>query len=101
VLFFIHGGVWREGSKDAFVTQGRAFARQGIGFVAINYRLSPAVKHPAHVEDVAKAFAWVHANLGKRGANAEQIFVCGHSAGGHLAALLGTDKSHLETHKLS
>ncbi|MFO0841310.1 MAG: alpha/beta hydrolase [Gemmataceae bacterium] len=101
VLFFIHGGGWNKGKKDGFAAHGRAFARQGIGFVATNYRLTPVVKHPGHVEDVAQAFAWCHANLGKRGADVKQMFVSGHSAGGHLCALLATDEGYLKRHKLS
>jgi acetyl esterase/lipase len=49
---------------------------------------------------VARAFAWTHKNIAKYGGNAEQIFVSGHSAGGHLAALLGTDESQLKAVKL-
>jgi acetyl esterase/lipase len=101
VFFFIHGGAWRGGKKDLYGPIGKTFAAQGIAFVATNYRLSPKVKHPAHIEDVAQAFAWVVGNLGKRGANLKQVFVSGHSAGGHLAALLATDESYLKTHKLS
>lgn len=101
VFFFIHGGGWRNGSKNGFGEHGKTFASQGIAFVATNYRLSPAVKHPAHAEDVAKAFAWVHANLPKRGANVKHLYVSGHSAGGHLAALLATDERYLKSHKLS
>ncbi len=97
VFFFIHGGGWRNGSKNGFARHGQTFARHGIAFVAINYRLT---QHPEHVQDVARAFAWAHANLGKRGANTDLIFVSGHSAGGHLAALLATDESHLKAHKL-
>src|SRR5689334_510250 len=52
VFFFIHGGAWRFGSKDGMGRHGRMFARRGIGFVAINYRLSPKVKHPEHIKDV-------------------------------------------------
>jgi acetyl esterase/lipase len=100
VLFFIHGGGWTAGNKAGFGGHGQLFASKGIAFVATNYRLSPAVKHPEHIKDVAKAFAWVHANLGKDGANLEQIFVSGHSAGGHLAALLASDESYLKEHKL-
>jgi acetyl esterase/lipase len=97
VLFFIHGGGWRKGSNKGFARHGTMFARHGIGFVAINYRLT---EHPEHIQDVARAFAWAHANLGKRGAKTDLIFVSGHSAGGHLAALLATDESHLKAHKL-
>jgi acetyl esterase/lipase len=101
VLFFIHGGGWSKGKKDGFAAHGKMFAARGIGFVATNYRLSPAVKHPGHIEDVAQAFAWCRANLGKRGADLKQIYVSGHSAGGHLAALLATDESYLNKHKLT
>jgi acetyl esterase/lipase len=97
VFFFIHGGGWTRGSKDGFAKAGQMFARHGIGCVAINYRLT---RHPEHIQDVARAFAWAHAKLGKHGANTKAIFVSGHSAGGHLAALLATDESHLKAHKL-
>src|SRR5262245_20984826 len=53
VLVFVHGGTWRSGRKERYAPLGRVFARQGIGTVVINYRLSPQVKHPAHVQDVA------------------------------------------------
>jgi acetyl esterase/lipase len=101
VLFFVHGGAWRSGSKELYGPLGRLFARNGVGTVIINYRLSPKVKHPAHIEDVARAFAWTHRNIGKHGGRADRIFVCGHSAGGHLVALLSTDESHFKAHNLS
>jgi acetyl esterase/lipase len=101
VYFFIHGGAWRNGSKDLYAPIGKMFAARGIGYVATNYRLSPKVKHPAHIEDVARAFAWVVGNIAKHGGNPKQIYLSGHSAGGHLAALLATDESYLKTHKLS
>ena len=66
-----------------------------------NYRLSPEVKHPAHVEDVAKAFAWTCENVAKYGGSAEKLFVCGHSAGGHLVALLATDPTYLKAENRS
>jgi acetyl esterase/lipase len=70
-------------------------------FVSANYRLSPAVQHPEHVKDVARAFAWTHKNIAKYGGRTDQIFVCGHSAGGHLAALLATDETYLKAEGLS
>ncbi len=101
ILFFIHGGGWRGGSKNGFAKHGQTAASHGIGFVSVGYRLSPKVIHPEHVKDVAQAFAWVVKNLPKRGANVEQIYVSGHSAGGHLAALLATDEDYLKKYKLS
>lgn len=101
VLFFVHGGTWKSGDKKLYPPLGQVFAKNGIGTVVVNYRLSPKVKHPAHIEDVARAFAWTHANIGKHGGRTDQLFVCGHSAGGHLVALLATDETYLKAHKLS
>jgi len=105
VLFFVHGGGWRSGDKnyllDVYGHLGRTLARNGVGAVVTNYRLSPKVQHPAHVQDVAKAFAWTYHNIAKHGGNAEEIVVCGHSAGGHLVALLALDPQYLEAEKLS
>jgi acetyl esterase/lipase len=96
VLIFVHGGTWKSGNKDLYEPLGKLYAKNGIGTVIINYRLSPKVKHPAHIEDVARAFAWVHANIGKRGGDAANLFVCGHSAGGHLVSLLSTNETYLK-----
>jgi acetyl esterase/lipase len=101
VLFFVHGGAWRSGNKNLYGPIGRTFARNGVGAVIINYRLSPKFKHPAHIQDVARAFAWTHRNIGKYGGKQDRIFVCGHSAGGHLVALLACDESHLKAEKLT
>lgn len=100
-LFFIHGGGWTGGSRSGFDRIGRTFARNGVAFVSTGYRLSPKVQHPAHVQDVAKGFAWTVANIGKYGGDPGAIFVSGHSAGGHLAALLATDEDYLKAEKLS
>jgi len=101
VLFFVHGGAWKSGDKSLYAPLGQRFAGLGIGTVVISYRLSPKVQHPAHVQDVARAFAWTKANVGKYGGKADEVFVCGHSAGGHLVALLATDDSYLKAQKCS
>lgn len=104
VLFFVHGGAWVIGDKNQFgiySALGQNFARQGIGTVVTNYRLSPKVQHPEHIKDVARAFAWTHRNIAKHGGKPDQIFACGHSAGGHLVALLGTDETYLKNEGLS
>src|SRR5438067_2294542 len=86
VLFFVHGGSWRSGDRGLYGKVASIFARNGVGMVVPSYRLSPKVKHPAHVEDVARAFAWTCKNIGSHGGRADQIFLCGHSAGGHLVS---------------
>jgi acetyl esterase/lipase len=104
VIFFVHGGAWLHGNKNQFGMYSAlalSWARHGIGTVSINYRLSPGVKHPQHVKDVARAFAWTRKHIAEYGGRADQIFVCGHSAGGHLVALLATDEKYLQAEGLS
>lgn len=104
VLFFVHGGAWRTGDKNYFGVYGaigQFFARHGIGAVVTNYRLSPAVLHPEHIKDVARAFAWTYKHIAEYGGRSDQIFVCGHSAGGHLVALLATDDDYLKEQGLT
>jgi acetyl esterase/lipase len=101
VVLFVHGGSWKSGNKNLYAGVGDSFARNGIGMVICNYRLSPEVQHPAHVEDVARAFAWTHENVAKYGGKVENLFLCGHSAGGHLVSLLATDPTYLKAEKRS
>lgn len=101
VLFFIHGGAWTTGDRKLYGLLGRVFARNGVATVVISYRLSPGVQHPAHIEDVASAFAWTHKHIGEYGGRADRIFVTGQSAGGHLAALLAADEKYLKAHELT
>ena len=105
VLFFVHGGAWRHGDKSSFLgfygLLASSWARHGIGVVVPNYRLSPGVSHPEHIKDVARAFAWTHRNISKYGGRADEVFVSGHSAGGHLVALLATDESYLKAQGLT
>lgn len=72
-----------------------------MAFVSVGYCLSPKVKYPAHIQDVAKGFAWTLANIGKFGGNPGALFLSGHSAGGHLAAPLATDDDYLKAEKPS
>jgi len=99
-VVFFHGGAWRQGDKALYGGLGRRFAEDGIALAAANYRLSPEVKHPEHVRDCARAFAWVRSNIARHGGDPERLFVMGHSAGGHLAALLALHPKHLEDVKV-
>jgi acetyl esterase/lipase len=75
-------------------------ANHGVAVASISYRLYPQVKHPGQVQDVAKAFAWVKSHIADHCGDPSRVHVCGHSAGGHLAALLGTDGSYLAAEHL-
>ncbi len=94
-IVWIHGGAWKEGDRKLYDQLGKRFAEEGISLAAISYRLSPAVKHPEHARDAARAFAWIHANIARHGGDPERLFLMGHSAGGHLSALLAADPKYL------
>jgi acetyl esterase/lipase len=94
VLVFAHGGAWMFGTNDWFGPLGRSLAKAGIDCVAANYRLSPRVIHPAHAEDMAGAVAWAVRNAGEYGGDPNRVFAGGHSAGGHLAALVALDPKY-------
>ena len=104
VVLLVHGGAWQVGDKNScglYASVGEFLARNGIGAVLPNYRLSPQVRHPEHVKDVARAFAWTREHLGRLGGRVDRLFLIGHSAGGHLVSLLTTDPSYLAAHNLS
>ncbi|MBS0211535.1 MAG: alpha/beta hydrolase [Planctomycetes bacterium] len=103
VLVWVHGGGWRNGDKDNRSGKAlcQAWADQGTVAVGLDYRLTPAVKHPAHVEDVAAGVAWVHTNIATHGGDPRRVFLLGHSAGAHLVALVATAPQFLQAHDLA
>lgn len=99
VVLFLHGGAWTVGDKSwggKYTNVGRCLARHGIGAVLPNYRLAPAFPFPAQIDDAAQALAWTVKNIGRYGGTSHDIILCGHSAGGHLAALLATDPTYMK-----
>lgn len=97
VVIFVHGGGWRRGNKSNVDTKPSAFNQRGFVFISINYRLIPEVDIAEQVGDVAAAIAWVKNNITQYGGDPNRIFLMGHSAGAHLASLVGTDSSYLES----
>jgi acetyl esterase/lipase len=94
VLVHFHGGGWKMGDKKETKNHGIFYATHGILFISVNYRLSPVVQHPAHIEDCAVAISWVLDNIHDLGGDENRIFISGHSAGAHLAALLATNPTY-------
>lgn len=88
VLVFIHGGYWRSLDKSDHSFLAPAFVRQGACVVVPNYALCPAVTIPQIALQMTQALAWVYRHIGAHGADPQRITVVGHSAGGHLAAML-------------
>lgn len=88
LVVWIHGGGWRGGSKErCFV---KWLADDGYAVASISYRLTDKAIFPAQIHDCKAAVRWLRANAERFGYRTERIAVAGASAGGHLAALLGT-----------
>ncbi|MGM9514061.1 alpha/beta hydrolase [Roseateles sp. DB2] len=88
VLVFIHGGYWRALSKEdvSFIAPG--FTSEGAVVVIPGYDLCPSVSMERIPLQLAEALAWVWRHIADYGGDPNQIVLAGHSAGGHLAALL-------------
>ena len=98
VVVYFHGGALERGDKSQGEGLALQLTPQGIGVVSANYRLSPGVMHPAHMEDAAAAIAWTKNNIESYGGDTSRMFLSGHSAGGYLAALMSLDPSYLGAH---
>ncbi len=94
VLAYVHGGAWMRGDKSEAAGLAAGMNLQGYLVVSINYRLYPMAKFPDMIEDVKCAIRFLRANASQYNLDPQRIGAIGASAGGHLAALLGTsDKS--------
>ena len=98
VVVWIHGGGWKNGSKGG---GGRAapLLQRGYAIVDVDYRLSGVAIFPAAVKDCRAAVRWVKANATTYGWDSNRVAVMGSSAGGHLAAFIGTasDQDEFDT----
>ena len=85
---FIHGGYWQWLDKKDFSYVARAFVPAGITTVVINYGLIPAVTMAELVRQCRASIAWIVEHAASFGGDAARVTVSGHSAGGHLVAML-------------
>ena len=88
VLMFLHGGYWVIGHKDLLGFMAPAITPAPAVLVSVGYRLAPGAKHPQQVDDCRAALRWVYGHIADYGGSPDRIHVGGHSAGGHLAAML-------------
>ena len=89
-VLLIHGGGWLAGNRRELSRIAKQMASLGYTVVAIDYRLAPKDKFPAQIEDCRTAISWMVENAAKYKIDPKRLGVWGYSAGGHLAALLGT-----------
>ena len=88
LIILIHGGGWSGGDKAEMPV--KPFLDDGFAVASINYRLSQDARFPAQIEDCKAAVRWLRRNAARFNIDPDRIGVWGVSAGGHLAALLGT-----------
>jgi len=91
VVVFWHGGRWRYGDKADYRFVGAALAESGYVAVVANYRNYPQVKMPGFLGDAAQAALWSAAHAKEYGGDPKRLYLMGHSAGAHLAAMVTLD----------
>jgi acetyl esterase/lipase len=95
VVVFFYGGSWDSGNRGSYKFIGEAITSQGFITVIPDYRVYPEVLFPGFMEDPAKAATWVKSHAAEFGGDPERIFLAGHSAGAHIAAMLVLDPEFL------
>ncbi|MGH8515586.1 MAG: alpha/beta hydrolase, partial [Gammaproteobacteria bacterium] len=103
LVVFIHGGFWTLSDDEYQIgpAVAEALLPNGIAVGLVRYRLAPAAAHPAQAQDVAAAIAHLIRSADKYGFDAKRVYLAGHSAGAHLAALVALDGSYLRAQRLS
>ena len=94
LIVFVHGGAWRGGSKQDMPLGG--LVERGFAVASVDYRLSTQAKFPAQAHDIKAAIRFLRARQKDLGVDARVVVIAGSSAGGHLAAIVGTTSGNKE-----
>ncbi|MFQ5972080.1 MAG: alpha/beta hydrolase [Alphaproteobacteria bacterium] len=100
LLAFMHGGGWTNGYKEWMAFMAPALTAAGVTFASVGYRLAPRHVFPVGFEDSCRGLAWLYRHARDHGADPGRIFVGGHSAGGHYAALMAVRRDWQEALEL-
>jgi len=87
-MMFIHGGYWRSLDKKDFSFLAPAWVGAGVSLAVVNYDLCPRVGMDEIVRQMLRASRWLWLNAEQYGMDQDRLYVSGHSAGGHLTAML-------------
>ncbi|WP_109807215.1 alpha/beta hydrolase [Sphingosinithalassobacter portus] len=103
LIVFVHGGGWKRGDKGNATGEAKIthFHARGYAVASLNYRLVPAATVEQQAADIANGLAWLVGHARELGIDPSRIVLMGHSAGAHLAALVGTDPQYLRAAGLS
>jgi acetyl esterase/lipase len=97
VVVFFYGGGWETGKRPDYRFVGAALASRGVMVVVADYRVYPEVVFPAFVEDAALAVRWTQDHAAQSGGDPKRLFLMGHSAGAHIAAMLALNRQYLRS----
>jgi acetyl esterase/lipase len=95
VVVFFYGGSWQNGRREDYYFAGAGLAAKGFVAMLPDYRKYPQVVFPGFLEDGAMAVAWAKRNAARFGGDPSRVFLMGHSAGAHIAAMLSLDARYL------
>src|ERR1051325_10533100 len=101
VVVFFYGGGWEIGSRERYRFVGKALTEAGFVAVVPDYRVYPEAVFPDFIRDCAKAVAWTKKHIDRFGGDPARIFVMGHSAGAHIAAMIALDPQYLRNEGLT
>ena len=87
-LVFIHGGYWQMNDKESFAFFAEGLLPLGINLAVIEYTLAPMARLERIVAEVRRSVRWLAEHLAEHGADPSRLYVAGHSAGGHLTAMV-------------
>ena len=87
VQVFVHGGAWKNFTKDDYSFPADAYVPAGIHTVVLNFSNVPAVRLPEMADQVRRGIEWTYRNAASFGGDPERLYLSAHSSGAHLAAL--------------
>jgi len=96
VFIYVYGGNWTSGKKSLYHFFGSRWARKGVVTVIPDYPKSPEAKYDEMARCIAASVKWVHEHIDEYGGDPDRIFIGGHSAGGHLSALVSVRPDYLK-----